>query len=51
MYSFGQPIFAPLPMGVTVPVKYPVMLLIVRVVCGCCLCLFVIVGDKHCLYL
>ena len=40
MYSFGQPIFAPLPMGVTVPWQYPVMFVIVSVVCGfCCFCL------------
>ena len=39
MYSFGHPIFAPLPMGVTVPWQYPVMFVIVSVVCGFCFCL------------
>ena len=47
MYSFGQPIFAPLPTGVTLPSRKPVMLVIVRVVCGVSLCF---VGIKLGIY-
>lgn len=53
MYCFGQPIFAPLPMGVTVPSKKPVMLLTVRVVvsvgfCFCIISLNIVYTYKGC---
>lgn len=51
MYSLGHPILAPLPMGVTLASKNPVMLLTVRLVCWVGFCLADICKYIHCLYI